>query len=142
MKAFNHEQILFLFDFFNENGIDTALINKLPQRKERKPKPIPEIPPLDQFLDKAKEYCTKYQINYSEGLEVGIKMKYDAWLTSDWCVNVAGNLRPIRRWETTLLNTLPHIKPVPTSTNNTNHFTKVQTAYETTSAIWQQQYGE
>lgn len=38
-----------------------------------------------------------------------LRLKYEAWISSDWCTNKAGKLTKIKNWKTTLLNTLPYL---------------------------------
>ena len=38
-----------------------------------------------------------------------LRLKYEAWTSSDWCTNKAGKLTKIKNWKSTLLNTLPYL---------------------------------
>lgn len=66
---------------------------------------INNAPTRDEFLS----YCQSLDIDY-ERLKVTLGAKYDTWVADGW---VNGYGKPIRDWKKTIINTLPHLKPMP-----------------------------
>lgn len=62
-------------------------------------------PTRDEFLS----YCQSLDIDY-ERFKVTLGAKYDTWVADGW---VNGYGKPIRDWKKTIINTLPHLKPMP-----------------------------
>lgn len=70
--------------------------------KERKVKESKiEIPTLREFLLYAKSKDKDFELK-----KKNISLKYEAWKEADW---KTGQGKPIKRWKSTLLNTLAHI---------------------------------
>lgn len=51
-----------------------------------------------------------------------LRLKYEAWTSSDWCTNKAGKLTKIKNWKSTLLNTLPYL-PKQQKDEVSDHYT-------------------
>ena len=62
-----------------------------------------KIPIWDEFLSYAIE--KKPLVNKED-----LKLKYEAWLENNWGTEKNGKWNPIKKWKTTLLNTLPYIR--------------------------------
>jgi len=57
-----------------------------------------------------KEMFVAYGIEKSPDVNIeSLRLKYDAWISSDWCTNKSGKLTKIKNWKATLLNTLPYL---------------------------------
>jgi len=67
-----------------------------------------KIPELTEFKNYAKEKLG----DRFENLEFAIELKYYAWLENGWKTSRDKKGRKIRAWKTTLLNTLPYLKPI------------------------------
>lgn len=61
------------------------------------------IPSLDEFIAYAVENMPL--VNKED-----VKLKYYAWKENDWCVERNGKSVPIKKWKSTLNNTLPYIR--------------------------------
>jgi hypothetical protein len=71
-------------------------------KNDNKEKNDNTIPTKEMFVD--------YGIEKSPDVNIeSLRLKYDAWISSDWCTNKAGKLTKIKNWKATLLNTLPYL---------------------------------
>lgn len=76
---------------------DNNITNKQNNHKQ-------EIPPLEEFLEYAEKNLGMEYPNYKRGVE----LKYKAWVENGW---KTGKGQKIQKWKSTLLNTIPFIKP-------------------------------
>ena len=64
-----------------------------------------KIPSVEEFIEYGIEKAKENGIDVSK---TSISMKYEAWKENGW---KNGHQKPIKNWKSTLLNTLPHLKP-------------------------------
>lgn len=101
------------------NGSKGGRPKKNPNETETKPKQNPtesqtkgiredkikednKIPTKEEFVAYGLEKMPEVSVE-------SLGLKYEAWTSSDWCINRNGNLAEIKNWKTTLLNTLPYL---------------------------------
>ena len=62
----------------------------------------------------SKEYFVAYGISKVPDVSIeALGLKYEAWLSNDWCTNKAGKEQKIKNWKSTLNNTLTYLPKQP-----------------------------
>lgn len=87
-------------------------------------------PDLDTFVTQAREiYQNEIKIDFTP-YEFAVKAKYQSWIDAGW---KDGNKKPIQNWINKLRNTIPHLKPIYGTHNNTKQSNSNGSGYSTGS---------
>lgn len=118
-----------------DNHMENENENKDIDLNKNKGEDLKKIPSLLDF--------TSYALEQEPLLEIqSIKLKYESWKVAGW--KAGKDLKPIKNWKTTLLNTIPYLtknNTQPTISKNEERFNKFQAEADGAAAIIRAKYG-